>query len=339
MDESREIAEAANAAIQNLLPPKSRKLYDAAYKNFKFWCTEKNVTNVSENVMLAFFSEKQKTMKSSTLWAQYSMIKACISIYDNIDISGFSKLIALLKRNSKGYLPKKSKVLSRENLDTYLTEADDNEHLMIKVVLILGIAGACRIDELTNLSIDDIEDTGSSLIIKIPNTKNQLPRTFIVTDSDKNIHMLDIYHKYAALRPSNTNHRRFFVYYKAGKCSVQCVGKNTFSKLPSKIALFLKLPDASLYTGHCLRRSSATLLADAGANITTIKRHGGWRSTAVAESYIENSVENKTIIANQVLQGTSAVKKTINVKCENYSLHDMPPINLNRCKNVTINFN
>ncbi|KAJ8982936.1 hypothetical protein NQ317_005251 [Molorchus minor] len=58
-----------------------------------------------------------------------------------------------------------------------------------------------------------------------------------------------------------------------------------------------------------------TLLADAGVDITTIKRHAGWKSTTVAEGYVENSIENKTKIANQVLVGTttSAITKTVNV--------------------------
>ncbi|KAJ8975416.1 hypothetical protein NQ317_012592 [Molorchus minor] len=110
---------------------------------------------------------------------------------------------------------------------------------MIKVGLILGIAGACRTDELVNLTVDDIEDP---------------------------------------------------------------VGKNTMGKIPSVVASYLKLPDVACYTGHCLRRSSATLLADAGVDITTIKRHAGWKSTTVAEGYVENSIENKTKIANQVLR-------------------------------------
>ncbi|KAJ8986015.1 hypothetical protein NQ317_013899 [Molorchus minor] len=86
-------------------------------------------------------------------------------------------------------------------------------------------------------------------------------------------------------------------------------------KIPSVVASYLKLPDVACYTGHCLRRSSATLLADAGVDITTIKRHAGWKSTTVAEGFVENSIENKTKIANQVLVGTitSAITKTVNV--------------------------
>ncbi|KAJ8982179.1 hypothetical protein NQ317_001503 [Molorchus minor] len=159
---------------------------------------------------------------------------------------------------------------------------------MIKVGLILGIAGACRTDELVNLTVDDIEDVGSSLIVKIPNTKTKIPRIFVVTDVGN---MLQLFRKYLSLRPPHVKHKRLFLYYKAGKCSSQPVGKNTMGKIPSVVA-----------------SSSATLLADAGVDITTIKRHAGWKSTTVAEGYVENSIENKTKSANQVLVEAVDVK-------------------------------
>ncbi|KAJ8911028.1 hypothetical protein NQ315_016597 [Exocentrus adspersus] len=61
--ESDEIVEAANIAISNLLPTKSRSLYDIAYNRFKKWCAEKNVQVYSENVLLAYFSEKCKELQ------------------------------------------------------------------------------------------------------------------------------------------------------------------------------------------------------------------------------------------------------------------------------------
>ncbi|KAJ8977851.1 hypothetical protein NQ317_011303 [Molorchus minor] len=258
--ESEEIVEAANIVISNLLPTKSRSLYDIAYNRFKKWCAEKNVQVHSENVLLAYFSENAKNYKSSTLWAQYSMVKT-----------------------GDGYQAKKSKILTKSEIDRFLSSADDKEFLMIKyfdflyVGLILGIAGACRTDELVNLTVDDIEDVGSSLIVKIPNTKTKIPRIFVVTDVGN---MLELFRKYLSL-----------------------LRKNTMGKIPSVVASYLKLPDVACYTGHCLRRSSATLLADAGVDITTIKSHAGWKSTTVAEGYVENSIENKTKIANQVLVG------------------------------------
>ena len=51
------------------------------------------------------------------------------------------------------------------------------------------------------------------------------------------------------------------------------------------------------YTGHSCRRSSATLLADSGEDLTFVKRHDGWRSNSVVEGYIEDSLNNKIEIS------------------------------------------
>lgn len=166
-----------------------------------------------------------------------------------------------------------------------------------------------------NLRVDDIEDHESFIIVNIPDTKTKIHRRFTITSSkSEGINFLDIYRKYAGLRPGHVGHRRFFLNYRCGKCSVQAVGINTIGKLPSLIAAYLKLPNPSEYTGHCFRRLSATLLADMGADITNLKRHGGWKSTSVAESYIEDSIENKIKIANQILGGEQ--QKSFSIKTE-----------------------
>ncbi|KAJ8980612.1 hypothetical protein NQ317_017373 [Molorchus minor] len=48
--------------------------------------------------------------------------------------------------------------------------------------------------------------------------------------------------------------------------------------LSNLIAKYLKLPNFDTDTGHCSRRTSATLLANAGGEICSLKRHGGWKS-------------------------------------------------------------
>jgi hypothetical protein len=62
-----------------------------------------------------------------------------------------------------------------------------------------------------------------------------------------------------------------------------------------------------LYTGHSFRRSSATLLANAGEGIIGVKQIGGWKSTSVAEQYIEDSVSNKIRLAEKVFTGKKNV--------------------------------
>lgn len=79
------------------------------------------------------------------------------------------------------------------------------------------------------------------------------------------------------------------------------MGVHTIAVTSKKVATFLKLSNPEEYTGHCLRRTSATLLIDAGGNMESLKRHGGWRSTAVAEGYIEESLRNKNETASKIL--------------------------------------
>lgn len=130
-----EISKAAEDVKLSLLPSKSKKIYDKVYEEFVRWCNGKNVKNknYTESVLLAYFLEKSKYYKPSTMWSYYSMLKATLNVHDNIDISRYARLIAFLKRKSDGYKPKKSKILSREEIELFLREAPDDLYLMMKV--------------------------------------------------------------------------------------------------------------------------------------------------------------------------------------------------------------
>lgn len=128
-----EIREAAERAEKDLLPPKSRPRYEKAYKIYKEWCTANNVQKLgSESALIAYFSENAKIKKVSTLWSIYSMLRTTLSIWEKVDISKYAKLLAFLKRQNKGYKPKKSNTLSMENIESFLEQAP-KEFLVHKV--------------------------------------------------------------------------------------------------------------------------------------------------------------------------------------------------------------
>jgi hypothetical protein len=169
-------------------------------------------------------------------------------------------------------------------------------------MLIIGISGACRREELTFLDVKNITDKGSYIIIQIPDTKTNVRREFTISPGNfEGLDLLGVFRTYFSLRPSPIEITRFFLGFRNGKCTRQAVGINAIGGVPKKIADFLNLPNSSNYTGHCFRRTSATLLADAGADITVLKRHGGWRSNTVAEGYIEDSVQNKLEVSSKIL--------------------------------------
>ncbi|KAJ8963896.1 hypothetical protein NQ317_007196 [Molorchus minor] len=171
----QEIEEAATRAILDLLPTKSKKQYELAYKRFAEWCDRNNVSDkYSENVILDYFEQNSKIWKSSTLWAHFLMIKAMLNVENNQDI-----------------------------------KAPDDKYLMFKVVAVMGILGACRHEELCQMSLNNIEDSGNTLVVNIPDSKTKVSRTLtVITET-----YIDLYRKYLALRPAHVNHQRLFIKY------------------------------------------------------------------------------------------------------------------------------
>lgn len=53
-----EIIAAADEAVANLVPKKSKDRYEAEFDSWEAWMKEKNVTVINETVLLAYFSEK-----------------------------------------------------------------------------------------------------------------------------------------------------------------------------------------------------------------------------------------------------------------------------------------
>jgi hypothetical protein len=160
------------------------------------------------------------------------------------------------------------------------------------------VSGACRSQELVKLKIEDIEEIKLGLLVKIPHTKTKKPRSFTVMGEN----CLRTYRKYLALRPKNFNERRLFIKYQDGVCHRQVVGIDKISSVPQEVAKYLNLENVNEYSGHCLRRTSATLLVDSGGDMTSLKRHGGWKSDSVAEGYIEQSLKHKEDVARYIFR-------------------------------------
>ena len=90
------MVEAVNSLRNELQSEKSKKRYERERDLFTAWYKKKNVRIISENVILVYFFEKSKVMKSSTLWSIYFTLMASLYINHNIDIIskfGFDSLL------------------------------------------------------------------------------------------------------------------------------------------------------------------------------------------------------------------------------------------------------
>jgi hypothetical protein len=117
------------------LPAKSREHYEKVFSEFNDWKEERGVMTINEEVLLSYFLNLKKRYAISSMWSKYSMLKAAIKVYKNIDIGKYSKLMAYL--TSRRYRPKKAEVLERTHVEEFLTRACDKEYLMIKVISVI----------------------------------------------------------------------------------------------------------------------------------------------------------------------------------------------------------
>ncbi|CAH1130496.1 unnamed protein product [Ceutorhynchus assimilis] len=262
-----EITGRATNAVNNKLPDKSRKVYQKIYGQFMDWRNTNNISSFSENDLTVYFGELQQKMKPSTVWTHYSIIKSLLNINHNVDISKYHKLYAMLMRKSVGFISKQSKTFSPDEIRRFLDEAPDKQFLFSKVAMIFGIMGACRRHELHDLKLENVQDKKEILIVNIVESKTKIRRTFTIAGK-----LYETCKKYMNLRPANCRTPYFFLNYMNGKCTVQNIGLNKFGNLCKQIATYLKLPDANLYTGHCFRRTSATILVDGSGDITTLNQ-------------------------------------------------------------------
>lgn len=119
--------------------------------------------------------------------------------------------------------------------------------------------------------------------------------------------LLNIFKNHTNLCTPRASCLRFFINHQKGKCTVQIT--YYLNKFGAKnIAKYLNPTNPDLYTGQCFRWSSAVLLVDADGHIT-LKPHGGWKSTSVAESYINDCIRNEMEHDNKM---KSAIVNTTN---------------------------
>ena len=119
--------------------------------------------------------------------------------------------------------------------------------------MIFDVYGAVRSGEFTNIKIEDIEDHGNIILVKIPANKTSTPCSFTIKDK-----MRQIVQKYAAFRSPKTTSNQFFVNYRREKWTKQVIGTHKFEKMPKHIAECLNFENSELCRGHAFWRTSTT---------------------------------------------------------------------------------
>ncbi|KAJ8925274.1 hypothetical protein NQ315_009102 [Exocentrus adspersus] len=147
----------------------------------------------------------------------------------------------------------------------------------------------------------DVKDVGSYLLVSIPDTKTGISRKFTIIEEGLCVNAIEICRKYISLRPILLTQDRFFLRYMNQKCMYssacwnQHIGKGSLNSCFIPKSSKCRIIYWSLYEAHF-------------NNFISIKRHGGCKSSTVAESYIEDSISNKLEIARKVQEESNITR-------------------------------
>ena len=94
----------------------------------------------------------------------------------------------------------------------------------------------------------------------------------------------------------------------------QSMGKNTIGHVGIDVATYLKLDNPARYTGHCFRRTAATLAADNDATTSELQRHFGWKDAKTAQKYIDNSEKGAKKMSSRITPNEEIPGKQANIQ-------------------------
>lgn len=86
-ENSDHIRKEAAAVSCELLPTKTKDRYLKEFEVFTTWRKSKNVGGVNEDILLCYVSELMKKFAPNSVWSKISMLKTCLRIHENVDIS------------------------------------------------------------------------------------------------------------------------------------------------------------------------------------------------------------------------------------------------------------
>lgn len=205
-----------------------------------------------------------------------------------------------------------------------------NFKFQVKVACLIGVHCALRISELAYLDFEDVRVDGPNYVIHIGKSKTDqagVGHDFIIAPSVLE-DVCPCRHISSYIELFDCRSGRFFKRIgNNGKPCAQAVGVNKIAKFPQTIADFLGVNGN--FTGHTFRRSSATILADHGASVMQLKRLGRWRSSTVAESYVDSGKKAKTE-ASMIINGRNPTVEGV---------EKVQGCVFNNCGSIIFNFN
>lgn len=316
----------------HIVPKKSSEKYQKWYQNFEKWVIDRtNNTYISESIIIHYFKYlmEEELLAINTIRTKLSGIRTVLlSKGTKID---YERIIQILKLLEKGQTRKKSKIMTRDQVDTWLKNIPDTTtNVAKKVIVLLSLFGALRRSEVCDLTIDQVQIYEDHALINIHSRKQESHRSFILPQKSQfSVSPFELLKKWLEMRKEKSKDRLFLSTNKHGLTN-NPIGINKIGTYPSEVAEYLGLEEPKKFTGHCWRRCAATWAVEEGADLLQLKRVGGWTSGTAAEGYLAESRNDKRKLAT-FIGGQTSNESEKKIK----SLHDFEKKNVYVSLNLT----
>ena len=81
--------------------------------------------------------------------------------------------------------------------------------MLFQVILVMGVFGALRKIEMVQLTIENVIDKGSVILVQIPKTKTDESKSFTIIEEEE-LGALQLVRKYASLRPPGLAEKKHY---------------------------------------------------------------------------------------------------------------------------------
>jgi integrase/recombinase XerD len=289
-------AEDWRAAIRRLdgaFAASTMRSYRNDFAAFAAWCAAEDLVALpaTASAVAGFLDDQASRLSPATVRRRVAGIRKVHRLMQHPDPTADDAVSHALRRASrmKPCRPEQALALTRGRRDALIAACgSDMRGLRDRALVAVGYDTLCRRSEIVALRIEDIAPRargGATVMLRRSRTSPvELARTaWLSTDGARLLHE---WLEAAAIaegpvfRPvyQNVPIERFLHSY-------------TVNRLLKELALRAGLPPAesSLTTSHSLRIGAAQDLREAGRDMLTIMRAGGWTSTNVLSSYLEQA--------------------------------------------------
>jgi integrase/recombinase XerD len=284
---------AAIMQLDGAFAASTMRSYRNDFAAFAAWCAARDLVALpaAAAVVAGFLDDQAASLRPATLRRRIAGIRKVHRLMRHPDPTADDAVLYALRRASrmKSCRPEQALAVTRARRDALLAVCGgDLRGLRDKALVAVGYDTLCRRSEIVALRVEDIaprERGGATVTLRrSKDCPVELARTAWI--STGGARLLHAWLEAAAIaegpvfRPvyQNVPIRRFLHGY-------------TVNRLLKELALRAGLPpgETSLTTSHSLRIGAAQDLLESGRDMLTIMRAGGWTSTNVLSSYLEQA--------------------------------------------------